>query len=92
MKPSGETGTRLSGGCSRKAAVELKFEERPDVMQSPGGSSRCRGLAERLKHGHSCGREDGGCVESHRQVAAGLYYQELYYVCVCVRLCAPLVC
>jgi hypothetical protein len=45
MKPSGETGTRLSGGCSKKAAVGLRSEKRPDVMQGPGGRTRYRGLA-----------------------------------------------
>ena len=44
MRPSGETGTRLSGDCSKKVAVELRSEKSPDVMQDHGGSSR--GLAE----------------------------------------------
>lgn len=55
----GATGTRLSGGCSKKAAVELRPDKRPGLLPGPGGSGRCRGPAERMKslsqHSHSCG-------------------------------------
>lgn len=55
----GAIGTRLSGGCSMKAAIELRPDKSPELLPGPGGSGGCRGPAERMKslsqHSHSCG-------------------------------------
>lgn len=77
---------RQGPGC-QEAAVELRPEKRPDVMQGPGGSSRCRGLAKIMlalpQQGHSCGRQDGGwAFESYITVGFGDFF--IFIMCVSV--------